>query len=607
MVCFSQVTWQNNYGGTLDDYGNHMVRTSDGGYISISTVSSNDLDISGGLQAHHGGTDIFILKMSNANTIEWKRCIGGSNDEQGSTIQQLITGDFIVVGHSNSNASDGDLPASKPGGKDICIFRITPTGTIVWATCYGTALGDETVANYASVAIAPDGNLAMVANTNYGHDGVGINSPGGLPGPWFFKINTTSSAKMFELLFGGSWGDEMFAVAYSAVDDTYVLVGRGASPDIPVMPSPIPLGMTDMIVTKINSNGTALVWSRMYGGTNAFDAGHGLAVASDGTIFAVGNANSTDVNCTDKYGGVWESDGFVVCVNSSGALQWTNCVGSLGTFDVLTCVAVDAANNPIVSGWINGSGGDITDYKGDYDVWVATLNKSTGAILSQNTYGGSGEDKAFDIEFNLLGNRIIGSSKSTDGDLTGNNGVLDIWIFEPEAIFLPIKLSEFKAILTPQKTVQLTWKSELETNSRGFEIERSSDGTSLEKIGFIKSKNANFSNYEYCDEQPLVGQSYYRLKQIDPDGKFTYTKILNINNLKELDIKVYPNPIDRYLNIEAKFFIEELTILDFQGRVILNLFNPSQKLDLSALPSGLYSMIIKGENTLPKSFILQKK
>ena len=66
MVCFSQVTWQNNYGGTLDDYGNHMVRTSDGGYISISTVSSNDLDISGGLQAHHGGTDIFILKMSNA-------------------------------------------------------------------------------------------------------------------------------------------------------------------------------------------------------------------------------------------------------------------------------------------------------------------------------------------------------------------------------------------------------------------------------------------------------------------------------------------------------------------------------------------------------------
>lgn len=48
-------------------------------------------------------------------------------------------------------------------------------------------------------------------------------------------------------------------------------------------------------------------------------------------------------------------------------------------------------------------------------------------------------------------------------------------------IFLPIKLSEFKAILTPQKTVQLTWKSELETNSRGFEIERGSDGTSFEE------------------------------------------------------------------------------------------------------------------------------
>lgn len=54
------------------------------------------------------------------------------------------------------------------------------------------------------------------------------------------------------------------------------------------MPSPSPLGGTDMIVTKINSSGTALVWSRMYGGTNAFDTGHGLAVASDGTIFTVG-------------------------------------------------------------------------------------------------------------------------------------------------------------------------------------------------------------------------------------------------------------------------------------------------------------------------------
>lgn len=589
----TQTVWQQNLGGSDDDNGNHIQLTSDGGYISVSTVLSTNGDISGGLQGHHGGKDIFVVKMSSTNTIQWKRCIGGTGDEEASTVLVLPGGDFIVVGHSNSNANDGDLPATKQGEKDVCVFYLTSVGAISWGLTYGSVLGNETTTAYASSALAPDGNIVIIADTDTGHDGVNINSPGGNPGGWLIKINASNGTKIWEKLISGSWGDDMFAVAYSAFDDTYVVVGRGGSPDIPTAMPPTPFGNIDIIVTKVNNTGTTLIWSKMLGGTDAYDGGHGVAVSTDGTIFAVGNVMSTDGDCTDKHGAIWESDGFVAALSANGTKLWTNCVGGNGSFDVLVSVDIDNSQNPVVAGWINGSGGDITNYFGYDDIWVATLSNATGAINTQGTFGGSNQDRAYDIKYTSSGNIITGFSASLDGDLTGNNGGNDIWMFKTNIVPLPTGLMDLSGIVN-NNIVTLNWQTYFEENNAGFEIQKSKNAIDFESIGFIKGKgnSSQLNKYVFYDKNITANTNYYRLKQIDYDGVYKYSRIIKIDVKKQAIITLFPNPTTDKLYLKNSKEILNLFITDINGKIVMYKNDNFDEIFVSNLIKGKYYISI---------------
>lgn len=114
---------------------------------------------------------------------------------------------------------------------------------------------------------------------------------------------------------------------------------------------------------------------------------------------------------------------------------------------------------------------------------------------------------------------------------------------------LPIELIDFSAIVLANNTVNIKWQTATEKNNNFFEVERSIDGIGFETIATIKSKSLDGNslqtlNYEVIDENPQKDISYYRLKQTDFSGKYTFSKYISISINKENNVSfiIFPNP-----------------------------------------------------------------
>lgn len=113
---------------------------------------------------------------------------------------------------------------------------------------------------------------------------------------------------------------------------------------------------------------------------------------------------------------------------------------------------------------------------------------------------------------------------------------------------LPVELIFFSVHSIENKTNKLRWQTASELNNMGFEIERSDDGTDWETINSVQGNGTTniIQSYSFIDNRPLVGYNYYRLKQIDYDGKFEYSDIQSVllGDIKQANMQVYPNPND---------------------------------------------------------------
>jgi hypothetical protein len=115
----------------------------------------------------------------------------------------------------------------------------------------------------------------------------------------------------------------------------------------------------------------------------------------------------------------------------------------------------------------------------------------------------------------------------------------------PMSIVLPVELLNFTATKLESK-VELFWQTALEWNSAGFAIERSDNDISWESIGYVKGiGNSNVSlDYTFLDYEPLMGNNYYRLRQIDLDGQIEFSSVCHVlfTEKKPSKLIVYPNP-----------------------------------------------------------------
>ncbi|MFN7312078.1 MAG: T9SS type A sorting domain-containing protein [Bacteroidota bacterium] len=171
---------------------------------------------------------------------------------------------------------------------------------------------------------------------------------------------------------------------------------------------------------------------------------------------------------------------------------------------------------------------------------------------------------------------------------------------------LPVTYKSFNAT-AKNNNVQLTWETASEKNSSHFEIERSIDGTNYETIGNIKAAgNSNtVKSYVALDKEILAQHNtvYYRLKQVDFDQKFEYSKVVTVsveNNSNEPVL--YPVPAQNYISLKANNMISA-KVMDVTGKVMeVNQVNNANEItfDLSNLSEGMYFMVIETQDGLVK-------
>lgn len=151
---------------------------------------------------------------------------------------------------------------------------------------------------------------------------------------------------------------------------------------------------------------------------------------------------------------------------------------------------------------------------------------------------------------------------------------------------LPVELLNFKAT-KERKEILLSWQTASEQNSDYFSVERSTDGREFIRLGQVKAMGTSLEthNYNLIDKNPATGMNYYRLKQVDKDGQFTYSKIISVG-YDHNTLSFYPNPAKKSISFNKA--VESVTIHGMQGKEVLNLINVTSSIDISTLQPGIY-------------------
>jgi pectate lyase len=173
---------------------------------------------------------------------------------------------------------------------------------------------------------------------------------------------------------------------------------------------------------------------------------------------------------------------------------------------------------------------------------------------------------------------------------------------------MPLTFLTVTAALTQQESAVVSWSTANEINTAVFELQRSLDGNRFATIAVVQAKNsAGINQYSLNDAALPIGTTYYRVKQVDTDGAFTYSKTVSVTKRSDAAISLYPNPANNKLTIRhgraTSAFIQ---IVGADGRVHQSIKAVSgsvaTELNVSTLPTGNYLVIYNnnGERSFSK-------
>ncbi len=192
--------------------------------------------------------------------------------------------------------------------------------------------------------------------------------------------------------------------------------------------------------------------------------------------------------------------------------------------------------------------------------------------------------------------------------------------FRLNGVIVPVELTSFTAI-AGNGSVELNWITATETNNQGFEVQRNS-GNGFEAIAFVNGHGTTTESqvYTYVDQDVNVGQYSYRLKQVDFDGSFEYSKVVEAEVLPPAEFSLaqnYPNPFNPSTQIDFSLAVDSkvtLTVYSLLGEAVATIVNNSYaagthtvNFDAAGLNSGVYFYRIDAEGINGENFTQVRK
>jgi len=268
----------------------------------------------------------------------------------------------------------------------------------------------------SAVKPTPDGGI-IIAGTTYSTDGDAAANKG-VSDIIVVKLKADRTIDWKQTL-GGSNEDGAHDLQVTS-DGGYIIAGYTKSADGDVTQQK---GAGDYWVIKMRANGS-IAWQRTYGGSY-MDVASSIRQLPGGGYIVAGYTMS---NNNDVSGNHFEQtqDAWIIKLDENGNMVWQRCYG--GTNSEFAYTIELAGNGFIFSGYARSQNGDVQQNKGHQDVWIVKL-KDNGEIEWQRTLGGAMNEAAYDVKPVPGGGYIaVGTTSSTNGDVTGNHGTTDMWV-----------------------------------------------------------------------------------------------------------------------------------------------------------------------------------
>ena len=177
---------------------------------------------------------------------------------------------------------------------------------------------------------------------------------------------------------------------------------------------------------------------------------------------------------------------------------------------------------------------------------------------------------------------------------------------------LPINLLSFTVQKYGQEA-QINWATSGNSTEEYFEIERSNDGISYNKIAAIPSKKDNNNavrEYSFIDKQTTLGLHFYRIKMIDIDGSSSYspTQKISFENNSSQQTTVYPNPVQNQLAFNNNKDFTTAIIVDYIGNKVLEktVLAGNNNIELGHLPKGFYVLHLVSNSGIENHKIIKE-
>jgi len=255
------------------------------------------------------------------------------------------------------------------------------------------------------------------------------------------------------------------------------------------------------------------------------------------------------------------------------------------TFTATNTTVVDQGDgtcNYIVVGTL-----DATNSGSNGNNYSITYSNLSGGTFVSGSFTGNDPDYPL-IDFTMTFNAPCGGGTIFFDLIYNGNGQNDCTA--PGSVILPVELTKFSVNI--RKNVnELYWLTASETNNSHFDVEQSFDGVHFQKIGSVQGKgNSNRDNEYHFYDDAYLSVTYYRLKQVDYDGRFEYSEtIMSVRDDMKRTLTVFPT----YFSDELNVLLEEnshIQIFNMSGKIVLEaeLHAGKNVVNTSALSAGMY-------------------
>jgi hypothetical protein len=316
--------WSHGFGTVGSDYAEGLA-VDDYGFLSITARVPLAIDFGGGVLPNAGGYDMAVAHFDPDGNHIWSEMIGSPTSENSTDVALDAFGNTSIIGHFENSIDVGTITHSSNGFTDILVIKFDPTGAILWSQSYGGIDYD-----YANEIVADSGQNIIFSVYSYSSIdfGGGAHTKYTSMDVYLVKLNF-AGAYQWSSIYGGNSSDYATGLTIDSQDNiifTGYFAGTANFGGAPLLAG----GSYDVVLAKYQSDGTHL-WSQALGGPGVSDNSEAVTTDSQDNIYLTGEMSGTGSFGGDDLTSAGSSDIFVARYTPDGVHEWSYNYGGFDT------------------------------------------------------------------------------------------------------------------------------------------------------------------------------------------------------------------------------------------------------------------------------------